>query len=151
MPSIGFVLSLLKKCVRTVLLGLEMSVGHNRKVSVGCWLGEPGRNFHKPSKIPSVFLLLSPRVPNTFLTGTGPPTPTKPSLETGKQSWRWKVPKSWQQICSRWGKEAWEPEPFSSWSAETESGCGSVWGGAGRAWNTPEILKPNSSPVEKRF
>lgn len=59
-------------------------MGHKRKVSVGCWLGEPGRNFHKPSKTPLVFLLLSPRVPNMFLTGTGPPTPTNPSPETGK-------------------------------------------------------------------
>lgn len=58
-PSIGFVLSQLEICLEG-LLRLEMSLKHRRKVSVGCWLGEPWRNF-KPSKTPLVFLLLSPK------------------------------------------------------------------------------------------
>lgn len=137
----------IKKCVWMELLRLEMSVGHSRRVSVGCGLETPEGIFINHPKPPRFSCCFHPGS-QTFPTGIEPPTPTNPSLETGKQSWRSEVPKPWQQTCSRWRKEAWQPEPFPSWPAEPEIGCGSVWRGA---WNTPEILQPNSSPVEKPF
>lgn len=114
-PSIGFILSQLKICLDGAFKAGD--VCGTQKVSLSGLLAWRTWDFHKPSKTPLVFLLLSPRVPNVSNRNRAPQYPPTSAWRQGNHLGDGKVPEPCQQTCSRQGRKPGSP----SWSAELES------------------------------